>query len=87
MSKTLAEWIRGQPRGAMAALQRKTGLSYVTIDRAKRGLLVQADTAKLLSRATRGEVSVRDIPQVKRGKHRVAEQPEDGAESEPRAVA
>lgn len=60
----------------MSKLARKTGLSFGTIDRAKRGIAVFPDTARLISRATRGEVPVRDIPQVKAGKRRFAEEDE-----------
>jgi hypothetical protein len=66
----LAEWLTRQPRGTLARLVRKTGLSGPTVDRAKRGLPVSPDTARLLSEATRGEVLATSIPQVKAGRER-----------------
>jgi DNA-binding transcriptional regulator YdaS (Cro superfamily) len=51
----------------MAALARRTGLSFMTIDRAKKGFPVHAETARLISQATRGQVLVREILQVRIG--------------------
>lgn len=84
MESAFAAWLRTQPRGTMSKIARKTGLSFVTVDRAKKGLKVQAGTAKVLSKATRHRVAVRDIPQVEVGKDRDLEEVDD---SEPRRVA
>jgi uncharacterized protein YerC len=64
----------------MRRLSLRTGLSHGTIDRAKRGLCVQRDTAELISSET--GIPVDDIPHVKRGEAARAE-----TEDEPRAVA
>lgn len=77
MESAFAAWLRTQPRGTMSKISRKTGLSFVTVDRAKRGLKVQAGTAKALSKATRGRVATRDIPQVEVGKERDLEEVDD----------
>lgn len=56
--ETLAEWLRRQPRGALTAIWRKSGVSWHTVNRAKRGAKVGLKMAVLISRATGGEVPV-----------------------------
>jgi hypothetical protein len=55
---TLAQWLDRQPRGALTALWRTSGVSWHTVNRAKRGHKVGLKMALLISRATRGEVPV-----------------------------
>lgn len=55
---SLAEWLKRQPKGALTGLWRTTGVSWHTINRAKRGQKVGLKIAVLISRATNGEVPV-----------------------------
>jgi hypothetical protein len=73
----LAKWLAKQPRGAMSRLRDATGLSFPTIDRAKRGKPVSQTTARLISQATGRKVAIRDIEQVKVGRERIADESED----------
>ena len=58
----LADWIQERGRGAMAALSRDSGLSYLTVFRASRGRAIKTyATAKALSVATGGVVSVEEL--------------------------
>jgi hypothetical protein len=58
----LSEWIHKHGRGAMAALSRDSGLSYITVFRASRGRSIKTyATAKALSDATGGDVSVQEL--------------------------
>lgn len=56
--RTLPQWLAQQPRGALTTLWRQSGVSWHTVNRAKRGQKVGLRVALLISRATRGEVSV-----------------------------
>lgn len=58
----LRTWVRRKGRGAMWRLARATGLSYPTVHRIARDKQVpRVDTARLISRATRGEVTIADL--------------------------
>lgn len=58
----LKEWVRRQGTGAISRLQRETGLAYSTIFRAAHDRKpVRFATAKLLSEATNGAVSVEEL--------------------------
>jgi hypothetical protein len=56
-SKTLAEWLREQPKGALSRLMRDTGCAWSTVSRASRGERVGFAAAVRISRGTKGEVS------------------------------
>jgi hypothetical protein len=56
--RSLAEWLRQQPKGALTALFRRSGVSWHTVNRAKRGEKVGLKMAVLLSRATDGQVPI-----------------------------
>jgi len=56
--RSLAEWLSQQPKGALTALFRRSGVSWHTVNRAKRGEKVGLKMAVLLSRATNGEVPI-----------------------------
>lgn len=56
--ESLGDWLRRQPRGALTALWRNSGVSWHTVNRAKRGHKVGLKMAVLISRATRGEVPI-----------------------------
>jgi len=71
----LAEWLQRQPRGALSRLWRESGVSWHTVNRAKRGEKVGLKVAILISRATRGEVP------------RSALTDDDVIDSEPRTAA
>lgn len=59
---TLNDWVAEQGKGSMSLLQRKTGLAYTTVWKAARGIrTVRYATAKLLSQATDGAVSVAEL--------------------------
>jgi hypothetical protein len=52
-----AAWLKTQPKGALTRLWRESGVSWHTVNRAKRHK-VGLKMAVLISRATGGEVSV-----------------------------
>ncbi|MBA2684321.1 MAG: hypothetical protein H0X39_00320 [Actinobacteria bacterium] len=79
----LADWLAAQPRGATARLARKTGLTYITVCRARDGHRIHKQTAELIAEALDGAVSADDMPHVKAGGHR----DEDADDAEPRRVA
>ena len=55
----LAEWLEGQPRGAVSALSRSSGISMLTIRRVRDGMRLRSVTvAEKLSAATDGAVPV-----------------------------
>ena len=56
--RTLADWLKQQPKGALTRLFRRSGVSWHTVNRAKRGEKVGLKMAVLLSRATDGEVPI-----------------------------
>ncbi len=59
---TLAEYFRKKGRGAKSRLARETGLAYSTIHWIERGRSEpKRKTAKLISAATGGEVTVAEI--------------------------
>ena len=57
----LAQWLARQPKGALTALWRRSGVSWHTINRAKRGARVGLSVAVRISRATGGEVPVASL--------------------------
>ena len=59
---TLSEWIDSKGRGEVSRLTRVTGLAYTTIMYARDGRKrVGYETAKAISDATGGKVSIADI--------------------------
>lgn len=59
---TLLEWIEARGRGEVSRLMRVTGLAYTTILYARSGdKRVGYDTAKAISRATDGAVSIAEL--------------------------
>lgn len=54
----LKSWLARQPKGALTRLWRRSGVSWHTVNRAKRGEKVGLKMAVLISRATDGEVPV-----------------------------
>jgi hypothetical protein len=68
----LAKWLAVRPRGAASRLAREAGLSIPTVLKAKKGLPVSGDTARVISEATGGEVAASDILTVKVGRERFA---------------
>jgi hypothetical protein len=73
--ESLADWLRRQPKGALTALWRKSGVSWHTVNRAKRGHKVGLKMAVLISRATGGEVTIAALAK------------DNVLDDEPRAVA
>ena len=58
----LSKWLADKGRGAKAELQRVSGVSYTTIQKAERGIPIRNyAVAQKLSEATGGDVSVRDL--------------------------
>ncbi len=58
----LSDWIAREGRGSVTRLMRETGLAYTTIHYAARGEAIsQYDTAKRISVATGGEVSIKEL--------------------------
>lgn len=71
----LARWLQRQPKGALTRLMRASGVSWHTVNRAKRGEKVGLKIAILISRATNREVAVSALTD------------DDVLEGEPLAVA
>jgi hypothetical protein len=57
----LKEWVQIEGHGSIARLARATGLSRPTVVHAINGGTLRVHTAKLLSRATEGVVSVETL--------------------------
>ena len=58
----LCQWVEREGVGSLSRLARETGLAYTTVFEASHGTrTVRYETAKLISRATGGEVSVEDL--------------------------
>ncbi len=58
----LAEWIKREGRGAISRLVRETGCAASTFHTHINGkLIVEYQTAKRISEATRGEVSIEEL--------------------------
>jgi len=58
----LSHWVERRGRGALTYLSRKTGLAYSTVYYATYGgKRLRYDTARLISEATDGAVSVRNL--------------------------
>lgn len=57
----LTDYARAQGRGVATRLMRRTGLAYSTVVLALNGTAVRYDTARKLSLATNGEVSIEEI--------------------------
>ncbi len=61
-SMTLVEWVARQGRGAIAKLSKDTGLSYPTVLELSKGRgRAKYETAKKISEATAGEVSIESL--------------------------
>lgn len=60
-------WLDKQPRGALAHLLRSTRLAPQTVDRLRKRLPVMPATATRISRYTKGQVPVKNIPQYRSG--------------------
>ena len=59
---TLAEYIEKDGYGSITRIMRDSGCAYMTVWRAVRGLgAVRLATAKAISQATRGEVSIAEL--------------------------
>lgn len=58
---TLKEWVAKQGRGALTRIQESTGLAYSTVLHAVGGNPIEYATAKKISAATGGEVTVADL--------------------------
>lgn len=56
------QWVDQQPKGTLTRIQRETGLGYTTLMRARRGEpIAQYETARVLSLATQGEVTIAEL--------------------------
>jgi hypothetical protein len=69
----LDKWVRGQPYGALSRLARATGLAYGTIFAAyKRTTKLTYQSAALIQKATRGEVTIDELCTAKPRKRAAA---------------
>lgn len=58
---TFSKWVALRGRGAKTQLMFATGLAYGTIVRAEKGLFVGPVTARKISKATDGQVPVKEL--------------------------
>lgn len=62
------DWVKKQPRGALKEIERKYGVAYMTLMRARRGEAVSFQIAQKLTDATAGVVSIEELCDPKRRK-------------------
>lgn len=53
-------WVRAQPKGVLTRAMRATGLSWSSVNKAKKRLVTR-DVAEALAKFTRGAVKARDL--------------------------